>query len=246
MPADHLFLVEDDPTTREVLTLLLEADGWQVRSADSGEAALEVLRLAHEKQDTTQPEIILCDLHLPGVHGAALAELLRAAVPTATLVAISASGGGAPVSGYDASLQKPFQPSELRALLATMGTEPATPSSVEALQDVPVIRPETFLQLEQQMGGRARDLYAFALADAGDRVRRMEGALRNGDAAVYKAEAHQLKGSAGMIGAERLAHIASEAENCTELTTSLQHAKLHQMRLACDEIRRMLETLFPI
>ena len=131
-----------------------------------------------------------------------------------------------------------------------MSVPAVSPAGVEGEGDVagglPVVAMETFLKLEQQMGARAKDLYAFALADAGDRLRRMERSLANGEAAGFPAEAHALKGSAGMIGARRLAAMAAEAENPDARPgRGSSHHKLQRMHLACDELRLMLETLFP-
>ncbi len=245
MSPERLLLVEDDATTREVLTLLLEADGWDVRGVDSGEAALDVLG-----GGGVHPGVILCDLHLPGVQGALLAEALRPLAPEAFLLGMSASKAGEESAAYTGVLRKPFGPAELRALLETLQAGPSAgsdgPNSYgqAAGPGLPVISTETFLKLEQQMGKRARDLYAFALADAGDRLRRMEESLRDDNAAAFHAEAHQLKGSAGMIGAQRLQALAAAAEASSEFGSRGENVR--EMHLACDELRLMLETLFPI
>ena len=176
MGAERLLLVEDDATTREVLTLLLENEGWHVRDVDSGEAALNALR-----EGGTPPEVILCDLHLPGLQGAALAGALRPLAPGAGLIAMSAlEADSVNRAAYDAVLLKPLNPSDVRAAMTQRpGTVQAQGSESQNSRlasegELSVIATGTFLKLEQQMGARAKDLYAFALADAGDRLRRME------------------------------------------------------------------------
>lgn len=62
-----VLVVEDDPDTLEIFTLSLGAVGANVKSAASAEAALAVLA-------TWKPDIILSDLHLPGVDGYSLIE----------------------------------------------------------------------------------------------------------------------------------------------------------------------------
>jgi len=81
-----VLVVEDDPDTLEIFTLSLGAVGAQVRSATSAEAALLVLA-------TWRPDIVLCDLHLPGVDGYSLLEHVRAdlALRTIPMISISAS-----------------------------------------------------------------------------------------------------------------------------------------------------------
>src|SRR5437016_14351137 len=59
-----ILVVEDDSDTRralgELLTLLFP--GSRVLMAESGEAALELIR-------RTRPRVVLLDLHLGGIHG---------------------------------------------------------------------------------------------------------------------------------------------------------------------------------
>ena len=254
MGAERLLLVEDDSTTREVLTLLLETDAWSVLGVESGEAALETLRVAEPR-----PGVILCDLHLPGVHGTALAAALRRTAPKSTLLAITASEPGGEGAGYDGWLRKPFGAPDLRTALAALPTgHPAKRLDTDeigaesspggtSVSELPVLATGTFLKLEQQMGLRVKELYAFALADTGDRLFRMEQSMREGDAAAYRAEAHALKGSAGMIGAQQLAALAAVEEAVpAHFVDSSRKNKVNGMYLACDTIRLMLETLFPI
>jgi CheY-like chemotaxis protein len=254
MNGERLLLVEDDATTREVLTLLLEADGWTAETAPSGEIALEKLRT-----NQAAPDLVLSDLHLPGIQGSALADAVRRVVPTAGCFGMSASEpSAADLAAYQTILRKPLQPSELREAwdrwkagnvtdTPSVGMLQTDESASGVREDLPVIAPATLLKLEQQMGTRAKDLYAFALADAGDRLRRMEASLAGGDQSSLHKEAHALKGSAGMIGAERLAALAAGAETTSvrsfpgSLSETLRH-----MHLACEEIRLMLETLFPM
>jgi CheY-like chemotaxis protein len=80
-----VLIVEDDPDTLEIFTLSLGAVGAEVRTATSGEAALALLA-------TWQPDIVLCDLHLPGVDGYTFIEHVRADARLRTVPMISISG----------------------------------------------------------------------------------------------------------------------------------------------------------
>jgi CheY-like chemotaxis protein len=80
-----VLVVEDDPDTLELFTLSLGAVGAQVRSVDSAEAALALLA-------TWRPDIVLCDLHLPGVDGYSLIEHVRADDRLRAIPMISISG----------------------------------------------------------------------------------------------------------------------------------------------------------
>jgi len=57
-----LLLVEDNQLTMDALTRMLEADGWEVRTARDGFQAMEHLQLEH-------PGLVLLDLMLPGMDG---------------------------------------------------------------------------------------------------------------------------------------------------------------------------------
>ncbi len=64
-----VFLVDDHALVRTGMKMILsnEVDIEVVGEADSGEVALPQIRLL-------QPDIVLCDLHLPGVSGLEITE----------------------------------------------------------------------------------------------------------------------------------------------------------------------------
>ncbi len=235
-----VLLVEDDETTRDVLTVLFEADGWTVQTAESGEAAVALL------QQQAPPEVVLCDLHLPGVQGTALANRLREAAPGAEVLAMTASDASAPPAGYAAVLRKPFGPAEVRAVLnGCFSSCPGVSTTKAAGEEV--LNAATMLSLRQQMGGRAKELYAFALADAQDRIRHMRRAVHGGDNVAYRGEAHALKGSAAMVGAQRLAVLAEAAEKSTVNNWAASaDTAIETMQLACEELHLALQAAFPV
>lgn len=65
-----VLLVEDDPTTREMVRRTLEKEGWPVTEADNGRVALE-------KMGEALPELILLDLMMPEMDGFAFVSELR-------------------------------------------------------------------------------------------------------------------------------------------------------------------------
>ena len=100
MASVQLMIVDDDEVSREVLCLLVEAEGYGVTAVESGDAALAAV------EDGARPDAILTDMQMPGITGTALAEALRAVCPAARLIGMSASGDGA--AGFDGFLRKPF------------------------------------------------------------------------------------------------------------------------------------------
>lgn len=70
-PARPVLIVDDDPTTRKLLRLLLEAEGHVVRAVADAELAL--LSVAE-----VTPSIVVTDLYLPGMSGVDLIRRLKA------------------------------------------------------------------------------------------------------------------------------------------------------------------------
>ena len=65
-----IFIVDDEPTLRDVVRRYLERDGYAVLEAETGPEALDIL--ADEKVD-----LILLDIMLPGIDGFSLMRSLR-------------------------------------------------------------------------------------------------------------------------------------------------------------------------
>ena len=80
-----ILLIEDNPLNMELATDLLEASGFEVISAHSGEAGIKLAREA-------QPDLILMDLSLPGMDGIEATKALKADPQTSAIpiVAVTA------------------------------------------------------------------------------------------------------------------------------------------------------------
>jgi DNA-binding response OmpR family regulator len=68
--AETLLIVDDDADNRYVLGRRLEAEGWVVRQAESGERALEAVR-------SGGVDLVLLDLTMPGLSGLEVLKALR-------------------------------------------------------------------------------------------------------------------------------------------------------------------------
>ncbi len=113
----RVLVIEDNADSRDVLRLLLEIGGNEVSSAANAE---EGLRLAGQ----FLPQIVLCDLGLPGTDGFALIEPLRKKLAGHPTLFAALTGHGreedearAFAAGFDAFLVKPLQPDALGRLL---------------------------------------------------------------------------------------------------------------------------------
>lgn len=113
----RVLVIEDNADSREVLRLLLEIGGSEVRGAATAE---EGLRLAAQ----FRPQIVLCDLGLPGTDGFTLIGPLRRQLAGHPTLFAALTGHGrsedearALAAGFDAFLVKPLQPDVLGRLL---------------------------------------------------------------------------------------------------------------------------------
>jgi DNA-binding response OmpR family regulator len=106
-----VLVVEDDPATRSIETIVLEDGGFTVIQANSGEAGL---RLAQEHR----PGAIVLDLALPGMSGFDVLNRLKSASSTAHIPVLVVSAYASLVDncaerGASGWVQKPFSRDEL-------------------------------------------------------------------------------------------------------------------------------------
>jgi CheY-like chemotaxis protein len=78
----RLLVVDDDPAILQLMTAILEAEGFVVRTADDGFAALNFLR-------RTQPDLIISDLRMPNMSGFELLSIVRRRYPHIPVIALS-------------------------------------------------------------------------------------------------------------------------------------------------------------
>jgi DNA-binding NtrC family response regulator len=89
-PATHrtsrtVLLVDNEPNVLAVVGDLFEQRGWKVISATDGRAGIEL----YERE---QPDLVVLDVAMPGMHGLRVLEILRDRDPDATIVMLSGAG----------------------------------------------------------------------------------------------------------------------------------------------------------
>ena len=136
-----LLLIEDEETMRDLTATALELEGYRVHKAAAGSAGVEMARLH-------RPDLILCDIMMPGMDGYEVLAALRSdpALSRIPFIFLTAKGEKKDlrqgmVSGADDYLTKPITLDELldaiRARLARHGERaPRTPdfSNAEPLR----------------------------------------------------------------------------------------------------------------
>lgn len=119
----RVLVVDDESTLSDLLSMALRYEGWQVRTAGNGAAALSTAR-------QFQPDAVVLDVMLPDLDGFAVLRRLREVAPTVPVLFLTARDAvedriaGLTVGGDD-YVTKPFSLEEviarLRALLRRSG-----------------------------------------------------------------------------------------------------------------------------
>jgi len=126
--ATRILIVEDHPTMREAMRLVLEGEGFDIDEAADGHLAMERIRLA-------PPDLLFLDLNIPGTSGAEVLHAVKTDQATAAtrVIVVTATGeegrAAALRLGADEYFTKPFSPT---ALLRTVERVLAAGESPEA------------------------------------------------------------------------------------------------------------------
>jgi DNA-binding response OmpR family regulator len=170
----HVLIVEDERTIRDVVRRYLETDGYTVHEAEDGQQALYLLT-------TKAMDLIILDVMIPKIDGFALARKLRNPSDYANM----ATSGEVPIIfltarkdeqdrldgfafGGDDYLTKPFSPRELmarvkavlrRSVVGVLGTE--DPIQVDRLRLDPRSRTVTIDDQTVSLTAKEFDLLWF-------------------------------------------------------------------------------------
>ena len=116
-PKQTILLVEDEEQQREVLSTILELEGFTVLGAESTEAALHLLA-------NTTPALIVTDIKLPGLDGLAFFDIVRESPGCSTTPFVFITGYNEPEAiervkklGAAGYITKPYDVSNLLGLI---------------------------------------------------------------------------------------------------------------------------------
>ncbi len=113
--AERLLVVDDEPSMREFLEIMLSQEGYQVRTASTGEEGVKAYR-------AEEPDLVLTDVKMPGMSGLDLIREIHSLDPAAPIIAITAYASADDAvravreGAYD-YLSKPFQIEDLRIII---------------------------------------------------------------------------------------------------------------------------------
>lgn len=198
----RLLLAEDNEFNRDLVTRILEDAGIEVRQAVSGAEALELARV----EDF---DLVIMDLHLPGMDGAETARRLRRLRPALEHVPIIALTADVffddpeklRAASIDACLLKPLDESRLWQTISAQCMHPATESN-ELIP--PPVRSNADIRamMQPRLVVSIRDLH-----------RRISVAVAEGDFAGLNDLVHEMKGLVGYFKLQELADVVADLES---------------------------------
>jgi CheY-like chemotaxis protein len=123
----RILVVEDHPTMREAMRLVLEREGFDIVEASDGDQALATI-------GDDAPDLVLLDMSIPGTTGADVLAAVKSdpATSAVRVIVVTATGeegrAAAMASGADQYFTKPFSPiALLKAVEEVLGPEAAGP-----------------------------------------------------------------------------------------------------------------------
>lgn len=124
---EKILVVDDDSDTLDLMRVLLQHQGYQVLTAETGEEALEML-------ERWEADLVLTDLCMPGMSGIEFLNELRAWDTTMPIILMSGASKGkdwedAAHSQATAMISKPFRKETVLKTIRKALTNPNAHSS---------------------------------------------------------------------------------------------------------------------
>lgn len=206
-PSWTVMLIEDLAINRNIATGLLQSEGHLVLEYDSGIEALAKLQ-SHEF------DLVLVDLHMPGMDGYEVAERIHAIRPTLPVFALTAAGNEVDhqrlrAAGIATVLRKPL---DYRRLKTAFREHAAAEVNVD----------DTWLDQQMLQENRARlgleksgDLYESALDQLETLTDQALQACEHNNGSQVRELAHQIAGAGSAYGFHAIARLGTQLETAS-------------------------------
>ena len=256
----RVLVAEDHPVNRAYLEAVLDKLGHHAVFAADGDGAVRAVEAQPAGADF---DIVLMDLHMPGMDGFAATRTIRAMAPprgrvpivALTADAFQASRHLAREAGMDGFLTKPAHLPQLRDALARYGGAAAS-RDAPALGAAAADETDSLLDLatvadvrEALSPGKYGELLAGFFAERARIVAELRGAARAALHAELRSRAHALKGASLSLGLRSVGTLAAQLQTHAQAAGDTPAATLlglideleRQFDASCDEcLRRAL------
>ena len=233
----RVLVAEDHPVNRAYLEAVLDKLGHEAVFSEDGDGAVRAMQ-------AQAFDVVLMDLHMPGMDGFAAARAIRAMpgprgrVPIVALTAdaFREARDRAREAGMDGFLTKPAHLPQLRDVLARYGGAAAEALVPPTRQDAAVGRLD-LATIEDVQRTLSAAQYTMLLKRFFDDDMNTPGAAPDAfssaaaQRAALRAHAHSLKGAALSLGLRSVAELAERLQRCPDATPLPQ---LAQWRAALD------------
>jgi DNA-binding response OmpR family regulator len=234
MASETILIVDDAAVTLKLIASLLRNEGYKVQIASNAEQALSTLR-------TFRPDLILVDVHLPGIDGFELARRIRqdARLQDIAIIAMTASSRQgieqeATDAGCNGFIAKPIEPQTLRVRIRQyLEREPEAPPDQHELPALP----EGFSFSGPEMEGLRRVFLEEGLLQSRQLLASLDS---NFDEARASRLLHQWIGAAGLFGYLAISGAALKLEAL--LTSPLRNAS--SLRESLSDLSRAFDDAF--
>jgi len=167
----RVILVDDERLALRLLKKMLESDIGGVEVIGMYTDPLQVIEHAIQ----LQPDVVFLDIHMPGISGLKLGELLQESVPSTKIVFVTGFDQYA-IEAFTLNamdyIMKPIQLERLKKTLERFGNHPEMKADNDCMTDRPFIR--RFNQMQYQLHdeisqdlkwrtGKAQELFAYLL-----------------------------------------------------------------------------------
>ncbi|GGF22302.1 hypothetical protein GCM10011611_30470 [Aliidongia dinghuensis] len=225
----RVLVAEDNPTNQVITVTMLGKLGFTADAVETGTAAIAAVA-------SVAYDMVLMDVQMPEVDGLEATRRIRQLPGPASrvpIVGVTASAfpedqARCIEAGMQAVVTKPFRWAELARAMTlhiARGHEPCS-------DDLRIADPAAWERLLHDVGpGPAQAITSVFLSDSRGRLARIADHLAHHDTRLLAREAHALKGSAELLGFERM----------TEIATRLQ--KLEKSTVGTEELRSLVDEL---
>ncbi len=210
----RILVVEDDEPSQYVAQTLLDSLKCPARIAPSGVEALELLR-------TEEFDLVLMDCEIPELDGYETTrrarKLLDKHIPIVAMTASTMASDRQRCfdAGMDDILPKPFGKSALNDMLCKW-LSPETSSAADTLAErvaaLPTLDASVFEELRESLQWQIpplRKIYASFEESASDTANLVGAGASPAQQELTVRRLHSLQGSAGLVGARQIEHLAA-------------------------------------